>query len=107
MNNISHMGVQQCFSVLGNELRIKIIEALKEKPMGVNDLAEKVNADRTNVSHSLAMLKECGFVHAEKNGRERVYSLSSCIVSDMKVTGNIFELMQYHMEHHCKSRCGK
>jgi len=101
------MGIQKCFSVLGNELRIKIIGALKEQPMGVSELTAAVNADRTNVSHSLAMLKECGFVEVEKKGRERVYSLSSCIVSDMKVTGNIFELMQYHMEHHCKSRCKK
>ena len=101
------MGIQKCFSVLGNELRVKIIEALKEKPMGVNDLTEKVNADRTNVSHSLAMLKECGFVEAEKRGRERVYSLSNCIVNDLKVTGNIFELMEHHMKHRCKARCGK
>lgn len=101
------MGIQKCFSVLGNELRVKIIETLKEKPMGVTELTSAVEADRTNVSHSLAMLKECGFVEVEKKGRERVYSLSNCIVNDLKVTGNIFELMEHHMKHRCKSRCGK
>ena len=99
--------VQKCFSVLGNELRARIIAALEGKPMGVNELALMLGEERSNVSHSLSMLKECGFVEAEKKGRERIYSLSSCIVSDMKVTGNIFELMEYHIKHHCKLRCEK
>jgi len=97
--------VQKCFSVLGNELRAKIIEGLKAKPMGVSELAESLGEERSNVSHSLSMLKDCGFVSAEKRGRERVYSLTSCIVSDMKVTGNIFELMEHHIKHHCGGKC--
>ena len=101
------MAVQKCFSVLGNELRTKIIAKLKENPMGVNGLAESLGEERSNVSHSLAMLKECGFVGVEKKGRERVYSLTNCIASDMKLTGNIFELMEYHMKHHCKCKCEK
>jgi len=100
------MSIRKCFSVLGNELRMKIIDTLKTESMTVNDLSEKLGVERTNVSHSLAMLKECDFVSVEKNGRERIYSLSSCIVSDMQVTGNIFELMEYHMKHHCKQKCG-
>ena len=97
--------VQKCFSVLGNELRAGIISALKAGPMGVNELADGLGRERSNVSHSLSVLRECGFVNAEKKGRERVYSLSKCIVGDMKVTGNIFELMEYHIKHHCCEKC--
>lgn len=97
--------VQKCFSVLGNSLRVRIISSLKNQFMTVKELAERLKVDRSNVSHSLAMLRECGFVDVEKKGRERVYSLSSCIVNDMKVTGNIFELMEYHVKHHCRKKC--
>jgi len=99
------VSVQKCFAVLGNDLRASILEALKSGPMGVNELAEYIGEDRSNVSHSLAILKNCGFVDVKKSGRKRLYSLSSCIVSDMKVTGNIFELMEYHITHHCHGSC--
>ncbi len=99
--------VQKCFSVLGNKLRADILSALKKGPMPVNRLSLETGADRSNVSHSLSILKECGFVETEKRGRERVYSLSNCIVNDMRVTGNIIESMQYHIRHHCRGRCEK
>ncbi len=99
------VSVQKCFAVLGNDLRAGILEALKSGPMGVGELAEKLGEERSNVSHSLAVLKKCGFVDVRKSGRKRLYSLSSCIVSDMKVTGNIFELMEYHIAHHCHGNC--
>ncbi len=100
------LSVQKCFSVLGNDLRAGILEKLKHGSMSVSQLSAKLGVERSNVSHSLSLLRCCGFVDVKKIGRERLYSLSSCIVSDMKVTGNIFELMEYHISHHCHGNCG-
>ncbi len=97
--------VEKCFSVLGSALRIRIIEALKEKPASVSGLSSRLKEERSNVSHSLAMLKRCNFVVSEKKGRQQIYSLSNCIVNDMKKTGTLLEIMEMHAKHHCHGKC--
>ncbi len=97
--------VDRCFSVLGNPLRLKIIAELKKNPMSVSELASKLKEERSNVSHSLALLKRCNFVKVEKNGRKSVYSLSNCIVNDLKMRGTLIEIMEMHIKQHCGSKC--
>ncbi|MEM0360050.1 MAG: metalloregulator ArsR/SmtB family transcription factor [Candidatus Diapherotrites archaeon] len=98
--------VQKCFSVLGNDLRMEILLALERKPMTVSELSEKLGAERSNVSHSLSMLKKCRFIRAEKKGRERVYFLEKCVLNDLKRKANLIELMEFHVKHHCGKKCG-
>jgi len=100
------MPVDKCFSVLGSSLRLRIIEQLKERPMNVNELAEALGEERSNVSHSLAMLRNCNFVSSKKKGRQSIYSLGKSVVNDLKKTGTLLELMEAHMEQHCGKKCG-
>ncbi|MCX6801531.1 MAG: metalloregulator ArsR/SmtB family transcription factor [Candidatus Diapherotrites archaeon] len=99
--------IQKCFSVLGNDLRMEILKALEKKSMTVTELTDKLKAERTNVSHSLSMLKNCKFVKDEKKGRERVYSLEKSVLGDLKRRGNLLELMEFHMKHQCGKKCAE
>ncbi len=90
----------KCLNVLGNELRISIINSLKEKPRTVLELTKILNAEQSKVSHSLQQLRECSFVDYKKQGKERIYFIKSEIFKNEK--GNIFELVEKHVEKYCK-----
>jgi len=64
------------FRNLANPLKLKIIAALEEKPMNVNDLTRELKAEQSKVSHALALLRCCSIVTAKKDGKERIYSLN-------------------------------
>src|SRR3989344_6068792 len=93
-----------CFETLANELRLKIIDNLKEKPLSVEELSKRVGAERSTVSHSLQMLRECSYVDVEKAGKQRVYSLKSGAFEEMQEAAgsrggkSIFHVLDGHIE---------
>lgn len=97
----------RCFRTLSSQLRIKIIEALRKRPMSVIELSRKLKAERSKVSHALLRLKDCGFVVSKKKGRQNIYSLTKSILHDVKIKGNIFEIIESHVEKHCKQKIKK
>ena len=64
-----------CFEVLGNPLRIAIVQLLKAGPRSVSELVKETGEEQSKVSHSLAALKKCSFVDSERRGKQIVYSL--------------------------------
>ncbi len=99
-----------CFETLANELRLKIIENLKEKPLSVEDLSKRVGAERSTVSHSLQMLRECSYVDVKKAGKQRVYSLKSGVLEAMQENAgrkSVFHVLDDHIECFCNNECKK
>ena len=84
------------FGTLGTELKIDIITTLKKNSMGVNEIAQEINQERSKVSHSLKSLLECGFVHVTKEGRNRIYS------SNTETILPLLNLVEKHMKKYCK-----
>ena len=60
------------FRVLGEPLRIKLLNRLREREASVNELSEALGASQQNVSQHLAVLAEAGVVGRRKEGT-RVY----------------------------------
>ena len=87
-----------CLETLGNELRVKVIESLGERPKSVGELARELNAEQSRLSHSLKALKRCNFVSSETRGKERVYRLTRSFVREMPKSKNIFEALEKHFE---------
>ncbi|MCD6247805.1 MAG: winged helix-turn-helix transcriptional regulator [Candidatus Diapherotrites archaeon] len=94
----------RCFRTLANPLRIRIIELLKKRPMAVGELSKQLNAERSKVSHALKKLKECNFVESERRGKYNIYSLTKSVLNDVKVKGNIFDVIKTHVEKYCKNK---
>ena len=93
-----------CFETLANELRIKIIELLGNGLMSVNEIAEKLGVERSRVSHSLYILKGCGIVSAEKQGKRMVYSLRDRTYLDAVIPSNsIFNIIDNHVDRFCNT----
>ena len=64
------------FRVIGEPMRIKLLDALREDDATVNELAAQVGASQQNVSKHLNVLHEAGIVGREKAGTSVRYSIA-------------------------------
>lgn len=83
------------FSTMANPTRLAALERLMNGPMNVSQLAEALNQEQSMVSHNLRPLVACRFVHVERRGRERVYSLNRETVEAL------FGIVANHAEKYC------
>jgi DNA-binding transcriptional ArsR family regulator len=77
--------IAQRFRVIGDPTRIRILDALRDGPLTVNELAEALGTTQQNVSKHLGVLAAANVVGREKEGN-RV----RCFIAD----DSIFELCE-------------
>lgn len=65
--------VAERFRVLGEPMRIRILDALRAHERTVNDLVEQTGATQANVSKHLTLLHRLGFVARRKEGTHVFY----------------------------------
>ena len=63
------------FRIFADSTRIKILYALIDKELCVNDIAAYLNATQSSVSHQLRILKDSKLVKKRRDGKEIYYSL--------------------------------
>lgn len=63
------------FKVFGDSTRIKILYALFESELCVNDIATILNLNQSAVSHQLRILKDAKLVKYKRSGKNIFYSL--------------------------------
>ena len=83
------------FKNLANPLKMRIVEELKNKPMSVNELVEKINEEQSKISHALANLRFCSIVTSSQEGKQRIYSLNK------KTIVPILEIIDNHRSNFC------
>lgn len=86
------------FRNLANPVRIKIVEALREKEMSVNELVKKLKIEQSTLSHALSCLRDCYIVESHQEGKKRVYSLNK------KTVLPILKLLDKHAVDSCKNK---
>ena len=65
------------FAALASGLRLKLLVALARRgPMSAGDLQRLVGGEQSAVSHQLATLRRSRLAHAERRGRQVMYSLA-------------------------------
>lgn len=79
------------FKVMGDGTRIRLLWALEESEMCVNDLAVLLDMTKSAVSHQLKILRTAKLVKAEKRGKNVYYALND---NHVKV---ILEMAQEHV----------
>jgi DNA-binding transcriptional ArsR family regulator len=77
--------IAQRFRVIGEPTRIRILDALRDGPLTVNELSAALGATQQNVSKHLGVLADAGIVRREKDGT-RV----QCSIAD----DSVFELCE-------------
>lgn len=56
------------FRIIGEPMRIRLLDTLREGPMTINKLAETLGASQQNVSKHVGVLAQAGIVGREKDG---------------------------------------
>ena len=79
-SSIQFKHIKPFFTALGNETRFEIIRLVAVRPRTVTDICEVLHYKQTKISNDLRCLRECGYVHVEKRGNERIYSVDSNIL---------------------------
>lgn len=59
--------IAQRFRVLGEPMRIKLLDALRDGDATVGELTERLGASQQNVSKHLGVLHQAGLVHRSKH----------------------------------------
>lgn len=63
------------FRVLGEPMRIKLLDRLREGDASVNELSEALDASQQNVSKHLTVLAEAGILGRRKQGTHVYYRI--------------------------------
>ena len=75
--------VSEFFKVLGDETRMKIINALSHGELCVSDIAAALEMTQSAVSHQLKLLRMAHQVKARREGKSIYYSLDDQHVIDI------------------------
>ena len=74
---------------LGEETRLRILRLLFKEPMSVNEIADRLRASQYNVSKHLRIMREAGLLEVEKQGKERLYSVTRKLKSQVAANNNV------------------
>ena len=88
--------VAQRFRVLGEPMRIKLLDRLREGGATVSELQEGLGASQQNVSKHLGILLAAGMVTRSKEGNSARYAISDPSVFELcdQVCGGIRRQLQ-------------
>lgn len=65
----------QFFKALAHPLRIRILDALRNGEMGVNELSSQLQVEQSNLSQQLGVLRGGSLVVGRKDGNNVYYSV--------------------------------
>ncbi len=80
---------------LFSEIRLKIINLLRNRKLNVSEIAKEIGLDQTTASHNLARLKQHGFVISETEGKFRYYKINEETIKPL------MNLIDKHMSQYC------
>ena len=88
--------VAQRFRVLGEPMRIKLLDRLREGDATVGELQHELGASQQNVSKHLGILHDAGMVSRSKRGNHTVYTISDPGVFELcdQVCGGVRRQLQ-------------
>jgi predicted transcriptional regulator len=107
--------VLEVAKALSNELRLRILEALSEKPMSVSELTQQLGVAQPTVSINIQILESAGLIEtAQRFGRGKICS-RSCdtllldlpkVPSEMAHRQTIQMPVGMYSDFHAKAPCG-
>lgn len=75
--------IAQRFRVIGEPMRIRVLDALRDGPLTVNELTERLGSTQQNVSKHVGVLAAAGIVGREKDGTRVRCHIADPVVFDL------------------------
>lgn len=83
--------VARCMKALAHPLRLKVIFALNDQELSVQELVEAVGTTQSNVSQHLTIMREKNILSSRRDANQVFYSVGDCKVLDLvALTKTIF-----------------
>ncbi len=95
MKEYSNEAYYGIFSTLANRTRLAIIDALKDGPKNILEIAKMLDQDEKIISKNLTPLVNYGLLLAEGSGQKITYSLNKEII------GPLSNLLAFHVDKYC------
>src|SRR6188768_4054061 len=76
LNDANATLVAERFRTLGEPMRLRLLQALRDGERSVGDLVDEVGAGQANVSKHLQLLHRMGFVQRRKEGTTALYRIA-------------------------------
>jgi DNA-binding transcriptional ArsR family regulator len=76
LNQLASPHCAELLKALGEPLRLSIIDALRQGPKCVTDLAQELDTELVTVSHHLGILYNASLIQKQRRGRNIVYQLT-------------------------------
>ena len=83
-------GLSEFYKIFGDQTRLRILDALLNKPLCVNEISELLDMTQSAISHQLKNLRTSNLVKSEKIGKNVYYSISD---EHIKI------ILKYGLEH--------
>ena len=83
-------GLSEFYKIFGDQTRLRILDALLNKPLCVSEISELLDMTQSAISHQLKNLRSSNLVKGEKNGKNVYYSISD---------DHIKIILKYGLEH--------
>ena len=77
----------ELFKIFGDSTRIRILYALFEHEVNVNDIAEQLSMTASAVTHQLRILKQNKLIKSRREGKQIYYSLADDHVKTIMAMG--------------------
>lgn len=87
INEIMAADLADTFKVFGDTTRIRILAALYQKEICVQELAEELGMNQSAISHQLKVLKLNKLIKGRRDGKQIYYSLADDHVSTILSMG--------------------
>lgn len=83
-------GLSEFYKIFADQTRLRILDALLNKPMCVGEISDVLNVSQSAISHQLKNLRSSNLVKTEKIGKNVYYSISD---------DHIKIILKYGLEH--------
>ncbi len=80
-DEISANKCAELLKALADAERLRLIQALRERPQSVSDLAALLDNEIGNISHHLKVLRKQGLVSTRREGKMVIYSLAGSVLA--------------------------
>lgn len=83
-------GLSEFYKIFGDQTRLRILDALLNKPLCVSEISELLDMTQSAISHQLKNLRASNLVKTEKIGKNVYYNISD---EHIKI------ILKYGLEH--------
>ncbi|HAQ61748.1 TPA: transcriptional regulator [Candidatus Delongbacteria bacterium] len=107
MDNIAYSELSKLFKILGDPVRLQIIDLISCKEMCACEILEFLDITQSTLSHHMKILKESGIVNSRKDATWMRYSLNEVKSAELKsalekITSDTPDCFCYAVKKGCK-----